>query len=122
MPDPTDLSPVVDEQKKTTKAIDKMRGVLEEMPTGGGSGGAGIGSFLDTNNALPTSSPALATRLDTSNSPILYLGKSPIGSATSDAVWQISKLDTSSGLVKTWADGNSDFDNVWDDILTITYS
>ncbi|MCB1711298.1 MAG: hypothetical protein KDH96_02095, partial [Candidatus Riesia sp.] len=63
-----------------------------------------------------------ATRLDNTASPILYIGKAPVGSATSSAVWQIAKLDTTSGLVKTWADGNSNFDNVWDDILTITYS
>lgn len=64
-----------------------------------------------------------ATRIDDSATPIIYIGKAPLASITSDSVWQISKLDTSSGLIKTWADGNADFDNVWDDrATTITYS
>lgn len=76
----------------------------------------------DGTYSLSSDKVPLATRLDNTASPILYLGKAPVGSATSSAVWQIAKLDTTSGLVKTWADGNSNFDNVWDDILTITYS
>jgi len=64
----------------------------------------------------------VAVRFDPTNDPILYLGKAPIGTTTSDAKWQISKLDTSSGFVKTWADGDADFDNVWDNRTSLTYN
>lgn len=113
-----DLSKLEKEAKEQTKLLKDIR----DTPGGGGSSGSGsIAPFLQ-NGALPVSDVTLATRLDNSATPILYVGKAVVGSATSSAVWQISKLDTSSGLIKTWADGNADFDNVWDDILTITYS
>jgi len=64
---------------------------------------------------------ALATRIDDSNDPITYVGKAPIGSATSSAVWQVAKLDTTSGLVKTWADGNASYDNIWDNRASLSY-
>lgn len=62
-----------------------------------------------------------ATRLDDSASPILYIGKAVVNSVESDAVWQIAKLDTSSGLSKTWA-GDAGFTQVWDDRASLTYN
>ena len=50
-----------------------------------------------------------------------YIGKAPIGSATSSAVWQVKRLDTTNGLDKMWADSNSAYDNIWDNYLTLTY-
>lgn len=64
----------------------------------------------------------LATRIDDSATPIIYIGKAPIASGTSSAVWQVVKLDTTSGLVKTFADGNASFDNVWDNRASLTYN
>jgi len=85
------------------------------------SGGASIASYINDVGALPTDSPTLATRLDDSSDPILYVGKAPVGSNEADAVWQIAKLDTSSGLSKTWA-GNAGFTQVWDDRSLLTYN
>lgn len=59
---------------------------------------------------------------DTTTANTTYIGKAAIGSATSGAVWQIAKLDTSSGMVKTWADGDSLFNNIWDDRASLSYS
>jgi hypothetical protein len=68
------------------------------------------------------SSPALAVRIDdTTTANTTYIGKATIGSATSSAVWQIAKLNTSSGLIKTWADGSSSFDQIWDNRTSLTY-
>lgn len=61
-----------------------------------------------------------AVRIDDSNEPITYIGKAPIGSSTSAAVWQIAKLDTSSGLIKTWA-GSAGFTQIWDNRAGLTY-
>lgn len=64
-----------------------------------------------------------ASRIDdTTTANTTYIGKAAIGSATSGAVWQIAKLDTSSGMVKTWADGDSLFNNIWDDRASLSYS
>lgn len=72
--------------------------------------------------SVATQENQFATRLDDTNSPILYIGKSIAGSSTSSAVWQIAKLDTTSGLVKTWADGDVNFNNIWDNRTSLTYN
>ncbi len=51
-----------------------------------------------------------------------YLGKAAFGVLTSDATWQVRKIDFSSGVVMTAADGDANFDNVWDDRASLTYS
>lgn len=63
-----------------------------------------------------------ATRVDEVSATLSYIGKAPVGSATSSAVWQIAKLDTTSGMIKTWADGDALFNNVFNDRATLTYS
>ncbi len=54
---------------------------------------------------------------------LTYFGKALLGSLTSDPVWRIALLDDSGPeLVVLFADGDKDFDNVWDDHLTLSYS
>lgn len=54
-----------------------------------------------------------------------YMGEASFGSATSDPVWRITRLTFSgldnSDLTLECADGNDEFDNVWDDRLVLTY-
>jgi hypothetical protein len=61
----------------------------------------------------------LTTKLDDSADPVIYIGKAQSGSDIDDPVWQIAKLDTSSGLSKTWA--GTGFDQIWTDRTTLTY-
>lgn len=88
--------------------------VLEYVPAG------------DTDPAILTRplSGDLAVRMDELTTPdITYVGKARPGEAVGDAVWQILKMDDSGdGLVITWADGDTSFDNVWDDRATLTYA
>lgn len=63
-----------------------------------------------------------ALRVDDSATPVSYIGEAPVGSATSAAVWRIKKVDETSGTIVTWADGNSQFDNIWDNRASLTYS
>ena len=55
----------------------------------------------------------------------LYRGESVVGTLSSDASWRIRWIiisaDGSSALTR-YADGTDDFDNVWDDRATLTYS
>jgi hypothetical protein len=75
----------------------------------------------DNRNNLFTTEPTLATRTVTVGS-VTYVGIAAIGTATSAAEWQIQKVDASSGVIVTWADGNAYYDNVWDNYASLTYS
>lgn len=60
------------------------------------------------------SSVNYAIRLDDfTTTGVTYVGKAVISASTGSAVWQIQKIDETAGMVITWADGNSNFDNVW---------
>ena len=65
-----------------------------------------------------------AIQVDTTSvTDVIFFGQAEIASATSSAVWQIQKIDTSGGDVAiTWADGNDSFDNVYDDRTSLTYT
>jgi hypothetical protein len=63
---------------------------------------------------------------DTTTTDAVYIGKAALtGSAvaTSSAVWQIKRIDTSTlAMDKKWADGNDSFDNIWDSRSSLTYN
>ena len=53
----------------------------------------------------------------------VYVGTALVGTSTSSAVWQAKKIYTSSGTTTiTWADGNSDYDNVATNLPGLTYN
>ena len=62
------------------------------------------------------------TRLDEASATITYVGLAVAGSATSSAVWRIKRLDSTSGLVVLYADGDTNFNNIWDDRASLSYS
>lgn len=65
---------------------------------------------------------AYATRIDEASDTVTYIGDATIGSAAGASAWRIKKVDTSSGTVITFADGNGNFDNVWNDRAGLSYS
>lgn len=65
---------------------------------------------------------ATQTAVDSEDSNIEYVGFARVGEATSNEVWRIMKVDTTSGTVITWADGNTSFDNEWDERENLSYS
>ena len=58
---------------------------------------------------------------ETSTVGVIYVGKAAIGSSISSPVWQVKKIYEDS-TPSQWADGNSNFDNVWDNRPSLTYS
>lgn len=65
----------------------------------------------------------LAVRLDdTTTTNVTYIGVSAPGTATSAAEWSIKKLDETSGLIITWADGDNRMNNIWDNRASLSYS
>ena len=59
---------------------------------------------------------------------VTYVGKGVPGSTQSAAVWQIQKISegqlfgAGDDLQTAWADGNANFDNIWDNRLTLSYT
>ncbi len=58
------------------------------------------------------------------NNPVkIYCGYAPIGTAPSAAGWAILKIWNVGNIISyLWADGNRNFDNVWDNRSALTYS
>lgn len=61
-------------------------------------------------------------KIDDSHQHITYIGQARPGSLSSQAVWRIKRVDASSGVDVTFADGNANFDNVWDNRASLNYS
>ncbi len=64
---------------------------------------------------------SLVKRIDEASATITYIGQAQDDSDIGDPVWQIQRIDTSSGTVIQWADGNNNYDNVWDNRAALTY-
>jgi len=52
---------------------------------------------------------------------ITYVANAPAGSLQASAVWKCKKVDETTGIVITWADGNELYDNVATNLTTLTY-
>lgn len=64
----------------------------------------------------------LATQLDQVGSDTTYIGEALPGASLSSPVWRIKRVvEVDSDVTITWADGNGNLDNVWDDRLSLTY-
>ncbi len=63
-----------------------------------------------------------AKRVDFVSDVLFYLGEADPGTLESAASWRIKKIDTTDDIVITWADGNNNYDNIWDNRLSLTYS
>ena len=73
-----------------------------------------------------TEEEMFAQQVDFVGKTLIYRGEATPGTATSAATWRIRKLDIDNGsngdVATTWADGNADFDNVWDNRAILSYS
>jgi hypothetical protein len=66
----------------------------------------------------------VALRFDNATDPIAYKGEANAGTATSAATWRISRI-TAAGdgsVTIEWADGNPNFDNIWNNRTSLSYS
>ena len=59
---------------------------------------------------------------DYSTTDVTYVGYAPPGTATSIAKWRIQKIDETTGTVVSWADGDTLYDNIWDNRVSLSYS
>lgn len=67
---------------------------------------------------------AQATRVDFVSDTVLYRGEADPGTATSSAFWRIRRitLNSEGDAITEWADGNANYDNVWDNRASLSYS
>lgn len=64
----------------------------------------------------------LSSLLDQIDATTTYIGEAEPGTVFSAAAWRIKRsVETGPDIVITWADGDSDFDNIWDNRLSLTY-
>lgn len=104
-------------------------GVPEEIVVGAGLTLSGAGlevsqSFIQTivNQELEM---AYAKLIDSTDSDtVIYIGEATPGALSSAASWRIKRVsffgDGDSSTL--WADGNANFDNIWDNHLVLSYS
>lgn len=80
---------------------------------------------INTNNGTITDEEMpYAKRIDFVSDALIYKGEAAVGSLETDPVWRIRKLiiGLDGDVTEVWADGNSNYDNIWTDRLTYTYS
>lgn len=64
-----------------------------------------------------------ATRLDTVSTTLFYVGVAAVGQSESAAAWAIRKVTTTGTVLSVeWADGNDNYDNVWANRASLSYS
>ena len=99
-------------------------GSVIDMSEHGRSGGVSTGQgFKHTKEVDET------FLLDEATEDISYSGWAPVGSDTTegraDARWKIKKIDTTDPndqKISIYADGNENYDNVWNDRAELSYS
>lgn len=79
---------------------------------------------LDGGNASPSTNFPQPLRFDNATSFISYKGEAIPGTSPSVASWRISRISTdiSGSIIIEWADGNTNFDNIWDNRASLSYS
>lgn len=81
----------------------------------------GSKEVLDVNSVLGGGAAAII--IDEPSATETYIGKAALGSALGDAVWQIQYIEVLGAITRiTWADGDSEFDNVWNNRASLTYT
>jgi hypothetical protein len=78
--------------------------------------------FYDDGQGVSTAEAVYALRLDEYSGTLTYVGEAVVGSVDDGYAWRIKQLDSTSGLVVTWAEGDSNFDKQWTERLEYNYS
>jgi hypothetical protein len=76
-------------------------------------------AYSDGSGFVVSRSSEFAVRVD-EGATYTYVGQSSPGAANADAVWRIKRITNATTTI-TFADGNANFDNVWDNRASLTY-
>lgn len=62
------------------------------------------------------------TLVDTTDSTLIYIGSALPGTLSSDAAWRIQRVDLTTSEIKIlFADSDQEYDNVWDQRVSLVY-
>lgn len=105
-----------------TVVNDKTGNIIIEVPSVA-TVTAGVGGPKGA-DGISEEDMVYAKQVDFVSDSVLYKGEAAVGSLTSAPLWRIRKLILASDndVSETWASGNANFDKVWDDRLSLTYS
>lgn len=75
-------------------------------------------------DAIETRGMSLSLRVDkVSTSNVMYIGEALPGALEASAVWRIFIIDkTTTVMKKRYADGNGNYDNIWANRASLTYT
>jgi hypothetical protein len=79
-------------------------------------------SMSNTDDLLIYYDEDLISRIDDfTSTTVIYFGWASPGASTASAIWKITRFTISTGAEES-ADGNSTFDNIWDNRASLSYS
>ena len=58
---------------------------------------------------------------DYTTTDITYIGWAAAGATTNSAEWKVCKWDETTGAKRTWANGRTLYENIWDNRDSLTY-
>lgn len=115
--DKTEIVNAKGETVDIEKLLQTIADRVSNIRISGGGGSFPYQSQMD----LSALAAVYTTRVDkTTEAGVVYIGKATIASSQASPAWQISKVDTDAVSIM-WADGNANFDNVWNDRTSLTY-
>lgn len=104
---------------------------IESIITSGGGGAGQTDALTDAElraSPLEVSGEFFSTTAqyaviadDQTTGGVVYVGYADPGTLTSEAAWRIKKITTSNYPITTWADGNTNFDNIYDNRTSLSY-
>lgn len=78
---------------------------------------------VSTKGELITVDGLFLKEIDEASGTALYIGEARPNSSKASAVWRIRRVATAGSAVTiAWADGNTYFDNIWNNRVSKTYS
>lgn len=99
------------EQAVLNSSFDETLGVLAILPL-----------EYDPSGATKRKVTGDLTSRIVSSGGVSYIGEATLGSATSAAVWQVTKADTTTSPQTIKIAGTGAFDQIFDDYATLTYN
>ena len=114
--DSTPISVAVDDSTPISVAVDDSTPISVAVD---GTVPVSVAAILD----VEQQPPLVVEKIDQASATVTYIGQAAPGTATSAASWRIQRMSVS-GTVTTlaYADGDLNFNNIWDNRSSLTYT
>jgi hypothetical protein len=126
--DPAD-DPNVEIVRVTARSTDTLTVTRAQEGTSGSTKNTGSKTYKMalgiTKKTIDDIDDGYTTNVDFAAGSYFYRGDADVGSSGSDPVWRIRKVflnSNNNGINIVFADGDTNFDNIWDNRATLVYS